>query len=105
VSKPGRLKWENGRLILEIDTTIRVAVEIDAIEKGFKDGINLTKREQQTLFGILKGWSNKEVANDMDISERTVKFHASSLLAKFKVSTRGDLMALFGRQRSGDYRA
>jgi predicted ArsR family transcriptional regulator len=36
--------------------------------------------------------ANKEIACELNLSERTVKFHVSSLLAKFKVHSRMELM-------------
>lgn len=99
--KSGNLKWEGGRLILEVDVTIRVPVEIVAVAERIIGTANLTKREQHALAGLLKGWGNKELANEMGISERTAKYHVSSLLRKFEVPTRGELMAMFGKNRAG----
>jgi len=50
-----------------------------------KSAVRLTRREQEVLDGILRSLANKEIASELNLSERTVKFHASSLLAKFKV--------------------
>ncbi len=50
--------------------------------------IHLTARETQVLEGLKKYKANKEIANDLNLSERTVKFHVSSLLAKAGVSGR-----------------
>jgi len=106
VRKPGKLKWEGDRLILEIDTTIRVPIELDPVIKpaikDFQHDLRLTHREQQTLAGILKGATNKEIASELCISERTVKFHVSSLLLKFKVHTRGEIVFRLGANRNAD---
>jgi DNA-binding NarL/FixJ family response regulator len=102
VRKAGKLEWRGGRLILEVDATIRVPVELDAVRVGFKHGIKLTRREQDTLGALLKGASNKEIANDLNVSVRTVKHHVSSLLRKFGVHGRGELTAAFGKDRSGN---
>ena len=51
-------------------------------------GVKVTRREQQVLDGVLKHHANKEIAADLKVSERTIKFHVSSLLAKFGVSDR-----------------
>ena len=62
-----------------------------------KSSVKLTRREEEVLDGILQSLSNKEIASDLNLSERTVKFHVSSLLAKFKVSGRMELIRQRGR--------
>jgi len=57
-----------------------------------KSSVRLTRREEEVLGGILRSLANKEIANELNLSERTVKFHVSSLLAKFKVRGRLELM-------------
>jgi DNA-binding CsgD family transcriptional regulator len=57
-----------------------------------KSAVRLTRREEEVLSGILRSLANKEIANELNLSERTVKFHVSSLLAKFKVRGRLELM-------------
>jgi DNA-binding NarL/FixJ family response regulator len=57
-----------------------------------KTALRLTRREEEVLDGIQHSKANKEIANDLNLSERTVKFHVSSLLAKFKVRSRMELV-------------
>jgi DNA-binding NarL/FixJ family response regulator len=60
----------------------------------------LSRREQEVLDGLLENLANKEIANKLNISERTVKFHVSNLLNKFGVRRRADLILLcYQRQR------
>lgn len=62
----------------------------------------LSRREQEVLNGLLENLANKEVADRLHISERTVKFHVSNLLAKFGVRRRADLILLcFQRRTAG----
>jgi DNA-binding CsgD family transcriptional regulator len=51
------------------------------------------------LNGLLENLANKEVADRLHISERTVKFHVSNLLAKFGVRRRADLILLCYQRR------
>ena len=60
---------------------------------------DLSRRERETLDALLENLSNKEIANRLHISERTVKFHVSSLLAKFGVRRRTDLILLCFQSR------
>jgi DNA-binding NarL/FixJ family response regulator len=49
--------------------------------------IHLSPRELEVLEGLFTGKQVKEVANDLDITYHTVKFHCNALRAKFKAST------------------
>lgn len=49
---------------------------------------SLTKRELELLIQVASGLSNKEIATSLDISERTVKNHISSIFKKIDVSDR-----------------
>lgn len=62
---------------------------------------DLSHREQEVLTGLLENLANKELAQKMKISERTVKFHVSNLLAKFGVRRRADLILLCYQRRVG----
>lgn len=57
-----------------------------------KPQTSLSLRQDQVLAGITQNLSNKEIAAQLNISERTVKFHVSALLQKFDVRGRVDLM-------------
>jgi DNA-binding CsgD family transcriptional regulator len=43
---------------------------------------------------VLENLSNKEIAGQLNISERTAKFHVSNILAKFGVQRRADLIVM-----------
>ena len=49
---------------------------------------SLTAREKEILQLMAEGLANKQIAMKLNISEHTVKFHLSSLYAKFNVSSR-----------------
>jgi len=48
----------------------------------------LTNREREVLAEIAKGRSNREIARALTVSEKTVKAHVSSVLAKLGVQDR-----------------
>jgi DNA-binding NarL/FixJ family response regulator len=48
----------------------------------------LTPREREVLAGIAEGRSNREIARLLRVSEKTVKAHVSSVLAKLGVQDR-----------------
>jgi DNA-binding NarL/FixJ family response regulator len=49
---------------------------------------DLTQREVEILQGVAKGYSNKIVADHLNISENTVKNHVKSILSKLGASDR-----------------
>lgn len=49
---------------------------------------SLTKRELEVLIQVANGMFNKEIATSLNISERTVKNHISSIFKKIEVSDR-----------------
>lgn len=53
----------------------------------------LTPREQDVLAAMARGLSNKAIAAELGITERTVKFHAGGLFAKLGVETRAGAVA------------
>lgn len=58
--------------------------------------IQISMRQQQVLRGIFRNLRNKEIAADIHVTERTVKFHVSALLQKFKVADRASLIHKVG---------
>jgi DNA-binding CsgD family transcriptional regulator len=54
--------------------------------------IKLTRREEEVLGGVMRSLANKEIAASLNLSVRTVKFHVSSLLTKFRVRGRMELV-------------
>lgn len=58
---------------------------------------NITKTEFRVIKLITAGESNKEIAEKLSISEKTVKAHISSIFEKLNIHNRYQLM-LFGRR-------
>ena len=63
--------------------------------------VKMTRREEEVLSGLMKLMGNKEIAASLNLAERTVKFHVSSLLAKFRVRGRMELIREAARQTGG----
>jgi DNA-binding NarL/FixJ family response regulator len=54
---------------------------------------SLTERELEVLQLLARGRQNKEIASELVISERTVKFHVSAILAKLGVGNRTEAVS------------
>ena len=54
---------------------------------------NLTKRERQVLTLLADGLSNRRIAQDLFISQKTVSVHISHILAKLGVTNRTEAAA------------
>jgi len=60
---------------------------------GEEDSPHLTNREQTVLRMLVEGKRNQEISQELEISERTVKFHVSGLFAKLGVSSRTQVVS------------
>lgn len=64
-------------------------------QKAAKDLLSrLTTREQQVLERIVAGRLNKQIADDLGISIKTVEAHRANIMEKLNVSTVADLLRL-----------
>jgi two-component system nitrate/nitrite response regulator NarL len=81
------------RLILDSYTR---AKEKEATNSG-KKLESLTKREREIANLIAQGQSNLEIAANLNITERTVKAHLSSIYEKTKTGSRLNLALLINR--------
>jgi DNA-binding CsgD family transcriptional regulator len=83
----------------------RVPVAALARRIGFVEQLvlaKLTQREEQVLQGMREGKQHKEIASDINLSTRTVKFHACSIYHKLKIQNRVQLLnALTLLERNG----
>ena len=55
---------------------------------------SLTPRELEVLHELARGLQNKEIAANLVISERTVKFHVSAILSKLNAGNRTEAVTI-----------
>jgi NarL family two-component system response regulator LiaR len=58
------------------------------------DAQRLTGREMQVLHLLAQGKSNKEIATALSITQRTVKFHVSSIMGKLGANNRTEAVTV-----------
>jgi len=62
--------------------------------KGPQPGSDLTPREREVLGLMVRGSSNKEIAQALVVSQSTAKFHVSRILAKLGASGRTEAVTI-----------
>lgn len=75
-------------------------LEVIRALRGTRDALlsnipQLSARQRMVLAKLLENKVNKEIATELDITVRTVKFHISNLLQKFDCSARVELINRF----------
>jgi len=59
----------------------------------------LTRREKDTAFLLMEGFTNKKIAEKLILSTVTVKSHSTNIYRKFNVKSRAEFMAKMFKER------
>ncbi len=83
-------------ILVPVEETLARRLESRAKElleegRAIANPASLSPRQQEILHSILCNHANKEIANKLNITVRTVKFHISTLLTKFGAGNRSEL--------------
>ena len=82
--------WINHQGVSELVTGLRtLAATVERSAQARAQ--SLSRQQQQILEAIAAGCSNKDIAQDLSISERTVKYHLTRIFETFGVSGRMEL--------------
>ncbi|MFC9557912.1 LuxR C-terminal-related transcriptional regulator [Rhodococcus sp. NPDC056960] len=96
----GRLHTLRGRVEIESITgwgsrvTLLIPLDPPAVRPDENLLSTLNPRELEVLAHLTVGKRNKAIANELGISESTVKFHVASVLQKLDVTNRGEASAI-----------
>lgn len=71
----------------------KIGRERRVVSEQAREQYRLTHREVEIVKYISEGWTNKEIARHLTISEHTVKEHVRHLLKKTKTTTRTGILA------------
>ena len=81
----------------QIKTTVNLAInKIKSQQNRFQELAKLTKQEQKILLLITKNKSNKEIADDLFVSEKTVRNHRYNMLKKLEILQEKNALLFFG---------
>lgn len=67
---------------------------IQKVNEPMQPGGDMTEREKEILALMVKGLSNNEIAEHLNISPSTAKFHVSNVLSKLGVTGRTEAVAM-----------
>jgi two-component system, sensor histidine kinase LadS len=87
-----RIIWLHSELRNGCDELVREKERLTQECLGVAGLTILTQREQAVYGLLLREKANKEIADNLNISIRTVKFHVSNILLKFRVDSRSKLL-------------
>ncbi|HVB64668.1 MAG TPA: response regulator transcription factor [Nitrolancea sp.] len=82
-----------GGSLLEPAVAGKLLNRVGDILRGGTPEEELTPREQDVLNLMARGFRNKEIAFDLHITERTVKFHANAIYRKLDVGGRTEAVS------------
>src|SRR5215467_4390291 len=86
---PGFPLLEKSQLLIVIDKLDQNCPDIN-IQQQY----HLTEREQMVIMYLMLGFTNKEIANRINLSEYTVKEHLKRIMQLSKAKTRTGLLTL-----------
>lgn len=75
-----------GRIVIDPRISEKLAREF--VSSHSRDDMHLTSRERDVLALLAKGFSNRQIAGQLHLSEATVKGYVTHLLKKLNVSSR-----------------
>jgi DNA-binding NarL/FixJ family response regulator len=80
--------------------TEKVLERVRRIATGtYTETAQLTAQEQKILLLVAEGKTNKEIASDVFLSDKTVKNYVSSILSKLNLERRAQAAAFVAKHR------
>lgn len=77
------------------NTLVQSLIEKDISDTSKIGKIKLTEKEKEIIQLVCEGFSNKEIAKKMYVSEQTVKAHLHKIFQKLNIKNRSQLIKLY----------
>lgn len=101
IAKP----FDNERLLAAVDKALDAyeqaateQAEVDDLQERFE---SLTQRQKETMALLVEGHTNKDIAQKLGISPRTVEIYRAWVLSKMRADTLVDLVRMSMKLNSG----
>jgi two-component system, NarL family, response regulator DevR len=91
-----------GRSLLDPSVTARVLARLRDGGTAGPGGDQLTEQERKILDLVAEGLTNRQIAEQVFLAEKTVKNYVSNILMKLGLSRRAEVAAYMARKRSHD---
>jgi DNA-binding CsgD family transcriptional regulator len=89
IGLPGLGRLDDSRVLIILE---QIARRQSFTLESVKERFHFTDRETEVIGHLLKGWTNKEIANAIAISQLTVKEHIKHIMDKTRTSTRTGIL-------------
>jgi DNA-binding NarL/FixJ family response regulator len=90
-----------GESLLDPGITEKVLERMRQLAEGESDDLDaLTPQERKIIGYIAEGKTNKEIANEVFLSDKTVKNYVSSILSKLNLRRRSEAAAFIAERRA-----
>jgi two-component system, NarL family, response regulator DevR len=91
----------NGESLLDPGVTDKVLTRMRQLSEGGADEMSsLSPQERKILSAISEGKTNKEIAEEVYLSDKTVKNYVSSILSKLNLRRRSEAAAFIAERRA-----
>lgn len=81
-----------------LDVLEDISEQPDPVTMPSRNGNTLSGREREVLMLVSEGFSDKRIAQRLFITERTARFHVTSLRTKLRANTRAQAVAIAARR-------
>lgn len=95
ISRECRLQSKGQRPVFAL---LRASEALDSLAKSLSQGTDedspFSVREKEVLFHVSQGYTNREIASALSLSEKTIEFHLKAVFRKTETDTRTEAVKI-----------